>query len=517
MTNKQPQHLETNNWTKYTGGYDASWEDAVMHQWDHQGIGELNKEVYPTTKVAFPEELWNRTSQGKLGLEVARAAILLHMVAQGHMIKDIQIEMEEFISRVQLAIKQKVRDQMIANIICNVIDSILDLNDEVLKKKWKLQSISGFDAQRIVQNSNQINKNELAKRFQRCHYGEQIPALSHVQKQEICEDAIDMLYKETGGRCWIDILCEDDFNPELCRMQYLNQDVHVYDEMLFNTEDIPSLQVAIALSEWSHRGWVAQEMALAGRLFILTRGGVVQLVYSRVRTASIQAAGIFDVTKYGVLSGIIAIPGFIDIAYTEAWSVMWKLVGSVWTYDKDIYVAYNILHVTQYTSLKDIMPIGNMVAMLFGTGTPNNINGWCWAKVCNNHTSYIGDNEEFIQALISKIEILDNGFLSLKGVYIDIQGSVNGEENIYEQIVPLGIDDIAIRMKASEKGGIWHVHNKEIIYMSALKINIDDSTWKYYEQVGFAGEEPTVGLLNAQAVIKNYINTAPANPIVITK
>lgn len=354
-----------------------------------------------------------------------------------------------------------------------------------LETKWLMFNDLHNKYERIERRIEVANcqlKKQAETLFNSNHYGSHQAALSHVQRQIMPLSAVKQLYKWTKGNCWIDVLCEDTFNPIRCRQQYDGRIVYVFDEMIYHAEDIFEVQLAISMSEWITRGWIVQEIMFSKELRLLNKHGIIQLQYDKDRTNGSQLLTIYRAYSDKDLVGVISIPGLPENQPGKESLWLKHLMKCNWTYPEDIIKAYSVLTQTTCQTIGDVLENREIVktGLLFGLGKFDD--GWHWASV-PQWSQKVKDHLESIFKALDYISIGRN--IGNYGIELNNIQRVENPE-VLQTIIKWRLDDtvrvdrLAVEaVKVSILFIVTIINNRDYVLMKELFYDEEINSCRY--------------------------------------
>lgn len=190
-------------------------------------------------------------------------------------------------------------------------------------------------------------------------YGECAVSISHVQNEGILREAgvsIGRFLSKVAAHekpVWLDICQRQEFNPHLCRQEYLGVTAIVSKNVLEQSSPYTCL-TGLLLSKWMSRGWTFQEAALPRVLLAFTlTAGVIRL---RVSGSWCIASGRLTELLDEVMP------------WEQEWSpvVLAGLQRRAWRYEEDLYKVISLSlgkHVGNLLDLCKLVAPGHVAAM----------------------------------------------------------------------------------------------------------------------------------------------------------
>lgn len=366
------------------------------------------------------------------------------------------------------------------NILCQVLlmasDPLFQKVDIWKPRAWEERYYEGSKAEELIKSANSIlikwdkkftvHKYLYERENLNCKY-----ALSHVQRQCMPEEALATLFQETSGNCWIDVLCQDDFDAIKCGWQYNVATVYVYDDVLYNATSPQTLQIAVLTSHWLYRGWIAQEIIFAHILKVITINGIYELRYDQ----NLENCAYYSVTMDGMQCGGICLPALINRTTLTSYATIKKLCTSEWTRTGDILHAFNAIHGREATSLYGMVQYNNTAARLIMEGINTQIDDWCWATNCKNSLIYKKRYEAKWSMMLDECQshLVENMgmVIAMKGITRLIEGKLvtqlltfsDPRLNVQVHCLHIKITNKCILFVVENHGTQWYVINKVIV------------------------------------------------------
>jgi hypothetical protein len=208
-------------------------------------------------------------------------------------------------------------------------------------------------------------------------YGKCQGAISHVWGEQLIlnDDWVKLvktsLTKNPGNQhsLWLDVVQKEQFNDMKCRKEYEGKDVYVLTKvsMLIGKYVQPkTLYALLAMSDWGNRGWIAQEVMLAGRLIIVEANGE-HIIIER------------NSWKSGRLIKAILGDFDLDIEITIKFTLLSK---RIWRYQEDILLSADWWSNNSISFKDEELPAWILNSIFFGERqTKNTRNTYCWLPI----------------------------------------------------------------------------------------------------------------------------------------
>lgn len=306
----------------------------------------------------------------------------------------------------------------------------------------------------------------------RTSYGDYKYVVSHVQTHEPPDSIVQ--YDDWLRKAWIDIMCDEPFNPKACYKVYHNNKVLVYDELLWNVNGTLQLILAINLCEWGTRGWIFQERVLASELLILTKNNFSKLY---VMEECSYCHGLSQQkykmeTQHGELD--LYLPGISGATMVRGARLISYLVRLKWTFPQDVVHAYNLLTGCSFVNGAELIKGENMLNVLFAGYGAARTNGWGWVSDLNNTVWNENRGKALDHVLFNTEFPVDTHFC-------------NGQTLLKAQSVELiDFEERAICMMLHEESNIDAVHvvisasAKLLVFCGIIRsTSISHIIWKY--------------------------------------
>lgn len=262
-------------------------------------------------------------------------------------------------------------------------------------------------------------------------YGECQGAISHVWAQELLIDNSNgLLHKihSKYGKLWLDYLCKEPFNGLQCANEYKNL-VCVVDKYAMQSKDALEAIGALAISDWSNRGWTFQEAQLATR---------VDIIVHNAESITIKDAGEWVVNSefYEFESECLS---WLKSKFPKTESVweQWSMLSDrAWRHDEDrvrcMAMALRMQEAT-YDSLFSSEPV--LVTMLHDFHGSNN-HGSCWKPQHRTSRTVVANDDGMIE-----VEGVSADGLRLTGLFC-VQ---TNNDTINRLFTPVLLKDILLR------------------------------------------------------------------------
>lgn len=250
-------------------------------------------------------------------------------------------------------------------------------------------------------------------------YGKCYAAISHVWGDNIMlnpilnKNVIKTLENEAKGKFWLDLV-QDSFNADLCRQEY-SGDVYIITQPLIylpNNTPLNIILTILAISDWSRRGWIAQEYNSAITLKIVMSNGVINVskeitesMFSTRYGSISQPKYLSDNTPNGIDEATFDVlkkrkwRKYEDIILTVKW---WSIKPSVYERNKILpkWIGNNL-----FSTYKDDNYKGNGI-------------GWCWLNISDGYAQ--GYNSDKV-----KLQLTELGELNIICLRFNIKTIIN--------------------------------------------------------------------------------------------
>lgn len=208
-------------------------------------------------------------------------------------------------------------------------------------------------------------------------YGQCGFSVSHVQQEQLMirygkKLGIDLVerYGAAAGvkLCWLDLVQKADFNPHLCRQEYMTRTVIVSASSLRAGSPRVAM-LTLLFSRWITRGWTLQEAVLPRQLSVLTAEG-----YCEVRSGA----------YWNFANG--ALTAYLDdiMPWEQDWTprTLYGLQNRVWRYEKDFFDVLSLsfgVSVSDYSDVATTVPVA-WLGTILGSWPQSKKNkaGMCW-------------------------------------------------------------------------------------------------------------------------------------------